>query len=435
MPWQNLSSLDLHGCSRLSVDVLVDLAESLPQLCRLRLAGTQANVQVLSAVGSCCRRLQELDVSCCKKVSPRALRYLAYDPLTQTLCCPNLRILLARDVEPVENMVPALAFLLLALPRLEFLAHSAVPEALCLFHECQFGGTEDTEGFPSLAELAQQRGAVPGGPPLTLSLQHIEEVEDLALATIHAICPRAKEASVWLGDAPGLASSWELLGWDHLVRLTLGCGGQQRRMLTEVLPLLQKLGPRLQSLVLHGFCCQDELLLPTLFASCPSLQTFSAELHVTPDTNLHLDVPEDPPHWATDLLPHSLTKLHSFSLTLASTADIFPAQHRLALCATLASLLCHAPHLQTLHLLSVPFPLDSVFETVLAAAGPPLLELQELSLAKSSVSSQTVWLLLTSDSHLRHLDLSHCWNISRRDYDSFLKMAQMQQLELDIAWE
>ncbi|XP_054028202.1 uncharacterized protein LOC128898433 [Dryobates pubescens] len=435
MRCKNLSSLDLQGCSRLSADVLVDLAEGLPQLCQLRLAGTQANVQVLSAVGSCCRRLQELDVSCCKKVSPRALRHLAYDPLAQALCCPRLRVLLARDVEPVDDMVPAVAFLLLALPRLEFLAHSAVPEALHLFHKCQFDGTKDTEGFPSLAELAQRRGAVPGGPPLTLPLQHVEEVEELALATVHAVCPQTREASVWLGDTPGLASSWELLGWDHLARLTLGCAGPQSRTLTEVVPLVQRLGPRLQSLGLHGFCCQDEVSLPSLLASCTSLQAFSAELHTMPDTKAHLEVPEDPLHWATDLLPHSLTQLHSFSLALASATDVFPARHRLALCATLASLLCHAPRLQTLHLLSVPFPLDSVFQTVLAAPGPPLLELQELSLAKSSVSSETVWLLLSSQSPLRRLDLSHCWNISRRDYDSFVKMAHTQQLELDIAWE
>lgn len=438
MCWQqNLSSLDLHGCSRLSADVLVDLVEELPQLSRLGLAETQANVQVLSAVGSCCRRLQELDVSHCKKVSPRALRHLAYDPLAQTLCCPILRVLLAHGLEPSgdSSMVAALAFLLLALPHLEFLAHGAVPDALHLLHKQQLDGTGDTEGFPSLEELAQQRGAAPGGPRLTLPLRRVEEVEEPALATIHAICPQAEEAGVWLGDDPGPVGGWELLGWGHLCRLTLGCTGRQGRVLAEVLPLAQSLGPRLQTLVLHGFCCQDELSLASLLASCPSLQAFSAELHPPPDADPNGETPAEPLCWDTNLMPHGLPHLRSFSLTLVSTTGTFPAQHGLALRATLASLLCHAPRLQTLRLLGIPFPLDSVFETVLAAPGPPLLELRELSLAESWVSSRTVWLLLASEGCLHRLDLSHCRDVHRRDYDGFLQAVRKQRLDLDITWE
>ncbi|XP_037244840.1 uncharacterized protein LOC119148575 [Falco rusticolus] len=432
---QSLSSLDLHGCSRLSADVLVDLAEGLPQLSRLGLAETQANVQVLSAVGSCCRHLQELDVSRCKKVSPCALRHLAYDPLAQSLCCPVLRVLLARDLEPPGDgsMAAVLAFLLLALPRLEFLAHGAVPDALRLLHGWQLDDLGDTEGFPSLGELARQRGAAPEGPRITLPLRQVEEVEEPELATIRAICPQAEEASVWLGDS--LAGGWELLGWSCLARLTLGCTGRQGWALAEVLPLVQSLGPRLQTLALHGFCYQDELSLATLLASCPDLQAFSAELHAPLDTDPDGEMPAEPSHWDTNLLPHGLPQLQSCFLTLASTTGTFPAPHGLVLRATLASLLCHAPCLRTLRLVGIPFPLDSVFETVLAAPGLPLLELQELSLAESQVSSQTVWLLLASEGCLHHLDLSHCRDIHRRDYDSFLQAVWKQQLHLDIIWE
>ncbi|KAM6071411.1 uncharacterized protein LJ206_009989 isoform 2-T2 [Theristicus caerulescens] len=434
---KNLSSLDLHGCSRLSADVLVDLAEGLPRLSRLGLAETQANVQVLSAVGSCCRHLQELDVSHCKKVSPRALRHLAYDPLARSLCCPVLRVLLARGLEPAGDgsMAAALAFLLLALPRLEFLAHGAVPDALRLLHGQQLDSTRDAEGFPSLEELARWRGAAPGGSRLTLPLRRVEEVEEPDLAIVHAACPQAEEASVWLGDGPGPAGGWELLGWGRLARLTLGCTGWQGRVLAEVLPLARSLGTRLQTLALHGFCCQDELSLATLLASCPGLRAFSAELHAPPDTDPDRETPAEPPRWDTDLLPHGFPQLQSFSLALASTTGIFPAQYGLALRATLASLLCRAPRLQTLCLLSIPFPLDSVFETVLAAPGPPLLELQELSLAESRVSSRTAWLLLASEGRLRRLDLSHCRDIHRRDYDGFLQAVRKQRLDLDIAWE
>ncbi|XP_074760283.1 uncharacterized protein LOC141959862 [Athene noctua] len=432
---KSLSSLDLQGCSRLSAAALVDVAEALPQLGRLGLAETQTDLRVLSAVGSCCRRLQELDVSHCRKVSPRALRHLAYDPLARSLCCPALRVLLARGLEPAagnSDVVAALAFLLLALPRLEFLAHGAVPDALLLLHGRQLDATADAEGFPSLEELARWRGAGAGGPPLTLPLRRLEEVEEAALAAVRAVCPRAEEAGVWLGDGTG---GRELLGWGHLARLTLGCAGQRGRVLAEVLPLARSLGPRLQTLALHGFCCQDELSLAALLAACPGLQAFSAELHAPPHTDADGESPAEPPRWDTDLLPHGLPQLHSFSLALASTANTFPAQHGLALRATLASLLLHAPRLRTLRLLAVPFPLDSVFETVLAAPGQALLELQELSLAESRVSSPTVWLLLASEGRLRRLDLSHCRDVHRRDYDGFLRAVRKQRLDLDITWE
>ncbi|KAK4818566.1 hypothetical protein QYF61_014702 [Mycteria americana] len=434
---ESLSSLDLHGCGRLSADVLVDLAEELPQLSRLGLAETQADVRVLSAVGSRCRRLQELDVSRCKKASPRALRHLAYDPLARSLCCPALRVLLARGLEPAGDggAAAALAFLLLALPRLEFLAHGAVPDALRLLHGRQLDGTGDAEGFPSLGELARLRGAAPGGPRLTLPLRRVEEVEEPALAAVRAVCPRAEEVCVWLGDGPGLAGGWELLGWGRLARLTLGCAGRRGRALAEVLPLARSLGPRLQTLALHGFCCRDELAPAALLASCPGLRAFSAELHAPPDADADGETPAEPPCWATDLLPRGLPQLQSFSLALADAAGAFPARHGLALRATLTSLLCRAPRLRTLRLLGIPFPLDSVFETALAAPGPPLLELQELSLAESRVSSRTAWLLLASEGRLRRLDLSRCRDIRRRDYDGFLQAVRKQRLDLDIAWE
>lgn len=433
---QGLSVLDLGGCGRLSPAVLVDLAEGLPHLSRLGLAHTQANVQVLSAVGSCCRHLRELDVSGCKKVTPRALRHLGYDLLAQTPGCLTLRVLLARDLEHTEDgdMVAAVAFLLLTLPCLEVLAHGALPDALRLLHSQQLDGTKDSEGFPSLKELVQGQGAAQDGARLRLPLRQLEEVEEDALGTVHAMCPQAEEVSVWLGDSPSRSGLRELPSWKRLSRVTLGCSGRHGRALAEVLPLAQGLGTRLHSLTLHGFSCRDPLSLSTLLASCPGLQSFSAELEVPPDPHTQDEPPEDPPapppRWATDLLPQGLPRLQRFSLTLAGPV---PAAYRPVLSSTLASLLCEARQLQSLRLLAVPFQLDSVLEPALA--GPALRELRELSLAESRVSAGTVWLLLGSDGPLRRLDLSRCPDIHRRDYDSFLQAVRKQRLDLDITWE
>ncbi|XP_062430547.1 uncharacterized protein LOC134139806 [Rhea pennata] len=436
---KSLSSLDLHGCSRLSADVLVDLLEGLPLLCKPGLAKTQANVQVLSAVGSCCRRLQELDVSHCKKVSPRALLHLAYDPLAGALCCPALRVLLAHGLEAPAggDVAAALAFLLLALPHLEFLAHGAVPDALCLIHTQQLDGVGNAApGFPSLRELAQRRGAAADRPWLTLPLRRVEEVTEPFLATLCAVCPDAEDVGVWLGDGP--AAGWDGLCWSRLAHLTLTCTGRRGWPLVRVLPLARSLGPRLNTLALHGFCCEDELSLGALLSSCPHLRAFSTDLHPPPRppaAGPDGDPPVELLHWDTDLLPNTFPQLRRFSLALAGASSPFPAQHSLVLRATLASLLCRSPQLQSLSLLCVPFSLDTVFEAVLMAPGPPLLELQELSLAESQVSSRIVWLLLAADSCLRSLDLSHCRDIHRRDYDRFLQAVQKQQLDLDITWE
>ncbi|XP_068800074.1 uncharacterized protein [Struthio camelus] len=436
---KSLSSLDLHGCSRVSADVLVDLLEGLPLLSKLGLAETQANVQVLSAVGSCCKRLQELDVSHCKKVSPRALLHLAYDPLAGALCCPALRVLLARGLEAPGgcDVAVALAFVLLALPHLEFLAHSAVPDALCLIHTRQLGGAGDVPGFPSLEELAQrrQRGAA-DGPWLTLPLRRVEEVGEPFLATLCAVCPDAEEVNVWLGDGP--TAGWAGLRWSRLAHLALTCAGQRGWALARALPLAHSLGPRLRTLALHGFCYEDELSLGALLSCCPLLRAFSTDLHPPaglPGAGPSGDPPAEPLRWDTDLLPHAFPQLQRFSLALATASGPFPAQHGLVLRATLASLLRRSPRLQSLSLLGIPFALDAVFEAALAAPGPALLELRELSLAESRVSSRTVWQLLAADSRLRALDLSRCRDIHRRDYDSFLQAVRKQQLDLDITWE
>nr|XP_025973867.1 uncharacterized protein LOC112993993 [Dromaius novaehollandiae] len=234
---KSLSSLDLHGCSRVSADVLVDVLEGLPLLCKLGLAETQANVQVLSAVGSCCRRLRELDVSHCKKVSPRALLHLAYDPLAGALCCPALRVLLARGLEAPGgcDMAAALAFVLLALPRLEFLAHSAVPDALHLIHTQQLGGAEAAPGFPSLEELARQRQGPTDRPWLTLPLRRVEEVGEPFLTALCAVCPDVEEVNAWLGDA-GPDAGWDGLRWSRLAHLSLGSASLQS--LSTYLPVM-----------------------------------------------------------------------------------------------------------------------------------------------------------------------------------------------------
>ncbi|XP_077672232.1 uncharacterized protein LOC144264367 [Eretmochelys imbricata] len=442
---KNLSSLDLNGCSRVPTAALVDLLEGLPRLTKLGLAETQANTQVLAAVGSCCRRLRELDVSHCQKVTPDSLLHLAYDQTESALCCPALRVLLAQGMEPEDHsqdLVRALAFVLLALPSLEFLATSHLREALCLIHTQQFGGTQGLPGFPSLEELARRRQgaqAAGGDSWLTLPLRRVEEVEEPFLATFCSVCPEMAEATVSLSDGPG--ASWDHLAWSRLTQLAVHCTGHQGRGLAEMLPVAQGLGAQLQSLSLHGFFYGDEFSFCALLNCCPNLTAFSSHLSAPAGPVRPADaVPDGEPaaelqDWELDLLHHPFPKLRHFSLGLAGSCGPLPSQHATVLRSSLASLLSRSPSLETVALLSIPFSLDGVFQKVLAAPGAALRNLRELSLAESQVSSPTLHCLLALDNGLSSLNLAGCPAIHRRDYDQLLRTVRKERLELDIAWQ
>ncbi|XP_074848256.1 uncharacterized protein LOC142012283 [Carettochelys insculpta] len=442
---KNLSCLELSGCSRVPAAALVELAEGLPGLTKLGLAETQANTQVLAAVGACCRRLRELDISHCQKVAPGSLLHLAYDPTESVWCCPALRVLLARGIEPQgpgQDLLGALAFLLLALPSLEFLANSHLPEALCLIHTRQIHGPPPAVGFPSLEALAQSRlgpHAAGGNSWLTLPLRRAEEVEGPFLATFCSVCPEVAEVAVFLGDDP--APGWGSLAWSRLTQLTVNCTGRRERGLAEMLPVVQGLGARLQSLSLHGFSFDNEFSFCALLNCCPNLCAFSSHLSVpTMPPQPAPAVPNgepaaEPQGWELDMLCHPLLKLRHFSLGLASSPAPLPRQHTAVLGASLAYLLSRAHSLETVALLSIPFSLDGVFQRALAAPSTTLPNLRELSLAESQVSSLTVHSLLALDNGLRSLNLAGCPAIHRRDYDQLLRVVRKECLELDIRWQ
>lgn len=429
--------LDLQGCSRVPTDALVDLMEGLPHLTKLGLSETQCNTQVLSAVGSCCSQLRELDVSDCKRLSPASLLHLAYDPTVGSLCCPALQVLSVDGLEasaPSQDLLLALAFLLLALPSLRVLAHELVAEAVCLIHRRQFGRASMAPGFPSLEELAQSRASFQQdeeGARLLLQLQRLEEVEEPLLPVVRVVCPRLAEVTVLLGESSRLG--WERLSWHHLTHLTVNCTGQ--RDLHELLPVTGSLGAQLRLLSLGGFSLEEEATFPALLSQCPNLQKFSASL-------LPPQRPGQGEAWGAEALnggglspsPHVLPQLRTFSLLLCSPQSPSFSQEAGVLKASLVPLLRHSPLLEHLHLVCLPFSLDEVFEEVLRPPSAALAHLCELSLAQDRVSVRTVHLLLSSDNMLTYLNLDGCPDIHQRDYDELLRRTSREGLELDIVW-
>ncbi|XP_034994844.1 uncharacterized protein LOC118096765 [Zootoca vivipara] len=439
---KNLSFLDLRGCSRIPADSLVDLAELLPGLLKLNLSGTQCNTAVLSAVGSSCRRLRELDISACARLSGSSLLHLAYDSTAGAFCCPALQVLAASDLEPSasgQDLLWALVFLLLALPSLKSLASSLVTDAVCLVHHQDFRRAQIPLHFPSLEELARRHRAPSftgeGSAKLTLPLREMLEVSEESLPAICAACPYVARATVFLADRPGKGQS-PLLSWHRLAHLTLSC--QETRHLGELLPLASTQGSQLQTLSLGGFSLKDPLSFPTLLSHCPNLRELSAsfcapqlpschwEAGANGDGGLDLDV---------GLLPlRKFPRLCDFRLIFSAPDTPWPSLHAAVLSATLLPLLRNSPCLETLELIHMSFPLDGLFQKVLETPSTPLAHLRKLSLAHSQVSAQTAHLLLSSESQLGQLDLQGCPDVTRGDYDQLLRRVRRERLDLLVLW-
>ncbi|XP_072898097.1 uncharacterized protein [Hemitrygon akajei] len=433
---QALTSLDLHGCSRIQSHMLVDLIESLPRLRRLMLSGTQCDGRVLLAVGRGCGDLQELDVSRCREVTPLDLLQLVYDRVRATFRPLRLRRLLAEDTSPLpspSDYASALAFLLLALPGLEYVANPCLPEALTLIHRRHFGKGQDflqTGGFPCLEELAQCE--VQAGSPASLSLRRLEVASGHNLCALTSMC-RAVEEVVMTCDG-GLQELWHLQSWERLNQLVLECDGFQERPLGDITPFLAQFGSRLRLLSLINF--QLESSLGDVLRFCPNLRLFQAQLHPSMGALECVPIDEE----AEGHLPFSswtLVHLKDFSVRIVDSplsAASLPRSSQLLLQSALISVLAGSPHLSRLSLVNIPVCLDRVFQQVLEHPGS-LVQLTELSLAHSVVSSSTIGQLMAAGNEMSTLDLRYCQHIHQRHYDRFVKEAAKRNYDLQILWE
>lgn len=454
---KHLTSLDLHSCNRVPAASLAALIEGLPRLTKLCLSDTQCDSLVLEAIGRSCRRLCELDISRCKKISASSLLSLVYDRKSASFCCQAVRVLLLEDVKPKgspEQWAQALCFVLLALPYLEQLLNPSLSAALDLLYDGSFAkpGTS-FGGFPTLAEVAQARtvnectmlntrnhsaspkvtlqegsGVLVMAQRLTLRLKKLEDLEENDVSKLGSLCPLVEEAAISLGGQPLI--SWSLVQWLHLSQLTLHCPERPERTLEEFLAALQVIGKSLQVLSVQNLLwCQDESV-SALLTMCPNLQSFQSHFTVL-RPNLLPHEPELPP-WQADPLP--LPRLHTFRLLLEGdglSQSIF--QHKLG--GFLVSVLKGSPQIESLSLCDVPAPLDSVFEVVYGSSPPqPLQRLSTVSLCRSNVTQWAASLIIRSSSDLRTLDLSHCKDVTCRDHHQLQERARKQRLNLTINW-
>ncbi|KAG8430035.1 hypothetical protein GDO86_018621 [Hymenochirus boettgeri] len=451
-----LCSLDLHSCSRLSAASLLQLVEHLPRLVRLRLSNTQCDSPVLSAIGSNCQRLRELDISRCKKLSASSLLHLVYSTTSGTFHSQALRLLLLEDMmqhlDP-ENWVHALCFLLLAVPCLEEMSNPSLSQALILLQAGEFGESDSScDGRPTLADLLHARrlkenrmrntenslqlvpcpaeeGGISG---LVLQLKKLGDVAEEDLSVVGSLCPGVMEVSISLGSQGG--ANRILIPWKDLTHLTLHCPEQANRSLEEVIPGLEAIGRKLQFLSVQNVLWREDHSLFNLLKLCPNLHHFQAHLAPGPH-HVFNNLEEAFPPWGENLIPLDLPELHSFSLYLEN-GDLVHPRFKHTLGGTLASLFCGCPKLENLSLWGVPVLLDMVFETVLPLTSySPLSRLRVVSLCRSHVTQWGAFLLLRSDNELSVLDLSHCHEVTCRDYHKLQDWVQREETNVAITWE
>nr|XP_008121899.1 PREDICTED: uncharacterized protein LOC103281662 [Anolis carolinensis] len=433
---KNLSSLNLSGCIQIPEEALIDLVKSLPHLTKLDLSKTQCNTEVLSALGSCCCGLRELDISLCEEVTQESLLHLVCDPATGALCCQELQTLQLCTLKSTTNeheLVWVLVFVLLALPNLKYLIHDSVVDAVCLIYYQHLSSTRIFPGFPSLAELARFR--VPdylneGGSSLSLALKEIYAVDEYSWPMACAVCPHLEEVSLFLRDSPDLGQSFT--SWGSLVHLTINC--KERRDLKELWPVTRNLGGQLRILAIEGFSLDDELSFYTLLNDCQNLKhlrvTFFPPVQSGNIRMKNIDA------FSSSLPPLKFPRLSSLYLMQADVEDLLPAEHGLILKTSLTYLLKYSPNLQSLDLVCLTISLDEVFQMVLTTPNSSLLQLQKLYLIQDDdISMNTIDLLLSSKNELNCLKIDTCSKICETDLEKVLQKVVKENLDLNVVWE
>ncbi|XP_040275387.1 uncharacterized protein LOC120990565 [Bufo bufo] len=440
-----LTSLDLHSCNRVPAASLASLVERLPRLQKLCLSDTQSDSLVLVAIGTFCQRLRELDVSRCKKISPSSLLSLVYNVRSGQFCCQPLRVLLLQDVMPQgdpEQWVYALCFILLALPSIEQLTNPYLADAMSLLYQRNFSTAGfPPKDFPSLAEVARSRprrernGAVrmedvrTAAQDTMLCLKKLEDLEEENVSTLGSLCLGLQEVTISLGNQT--ERSWSLLQWPNLTHLTLHCPEHPQRKLEEILSSIHPISQSLRLLSLQNLLWCHEDSLSTLLTLCPNLQSFQSHVTVVHRTVLH-NAPELRPWPGTPLpLPH----LHTFSLLLEGEDALPPIfQHKLG--GLLVSLLKGSPKLESLSLYRIPALLDAVFEVVYGSQeSEPLRRLREVSLCSCNITQWGASLILRAKNDLKTLDLSHCKDVTCRDFHHLQERVQRDKRSVNITWQ
>ncbi|CAL8248711.1 unnamed protein product [Merluccius merluccius] len=315
-------------------------------------------------------------------------------------------------------------------------------------------------GRGGIAEKDMVRGATvagPGGDRLILRLREIQALSSASLEVVGWLCPHIQSICVNVdsvqdagrGRSQGSLLATGLGTWSgQLRRLTLHHTGPLR----DLLPSLQEIGSALVSLTLEGVKTSPHSPLLEALQACPRLRELLISAQ-PPTTPAYEDEVEELVG-ARDLL--SLPHLYSLTLNFDYEHQRKPVMSWRALERVLLSLLWGSPLLETVSLTALPCHLNPVLSIIstqtwklghhhhphqhLPGAGAssplpsaPLGRVTHLGLARSDVTMATVSRLVEGCRHMRFMDLSCCWEISRIDHQDALMSPQMSAVR--FVWQ
>uniref|UniRef100_A0A3B4ACX1 Uncharacterized protein n=1 Tax=Periophthalmus magnuspinnatus TaxID=409849 RepID=A0A3B4ACX1_9GOBI len=477
---QLLSYLDFSGAQQLSSKVLSQTFFSLPKLRSLSLAGTTTDKTVLRAIVQNLSLLCHLDISQCHLISPADLLLLGGGALclssqTNISTVPPLPLvsLLALDIgfeEQNGDAVAVAAYLLLTLSGLEKLAIEGIAQACKLILHGDFDQTDmfsATYEVPSLKEVWKQwtqrlarveydnnnkakemeencSGSenescfMQGKNDLTLRLRDVQILSCESLGSLGFLCPAISSISI-NADYPNTIHTDEVT---HLTKALEGFSGQLKRLSLQYSDFLQNLvdtvcvvGSSLLSLTLEGLKTTPSSYssLLTVLQACPRIRELSISLEPChPSFSLEYPINHQI-DWSRVHLPDLRRLTLRFSYEHSQMKPHIT--QNLFLETIIACLLARSSLLQKVSLISLPCPLNCIFQEVLHRADVnqsdsfPLRCLQHLDLQRTDIKMETVNNLILQCKRLKFVNISFCWNICLSEWTDRVRSGSVE-----VAW-
>ncbi|XP_034547440.1 LOW QUALITY PROTEIN: uncharacterized protein si:ch211-214j8.12 [Notolabrus celidotus] len=289
----------------------------------------------------------------------------------------------------------------------------------------------------SQSRAEEKRVLSQSGDNLILRLKDIRGLSCNYLGSVSQLCPNIHSISVNMDDdedargrSQGSLLAASLQTWSGQLRsLMLKYQGP----LLDLLPALQVSGSSLSCLTLEGVKTSPHTPLLDIIRACPRLRDLivSAEPSSMPQEEEEEEEGRRRRRRPTTRGKNRTIKIFhgcpTFTPFFYEHSQMKPVMSWMSLKKVLKCLLSGSPLLETLSLVSIPCPLNSVLQDVLRMVDMDLLlcvdstdlppiplgRLQHIDLQRTDVKIATVESLMLQSKRLKCINVSYCWQISR----------------------
>lgn len=393
---KKLTQLSLKNCSRLSTKALKQIPKNLPCIQFIDLSGCPACTDgVLDAFGSAYPKLKLLKVESCSQITDAGVDALCGDD-------GNPRCRKLRDVNLTSTSITShgMEKILLLQPQLQKfnLAMTISRDAFSL----------DCSMLPRSLRL------------FSINLSYTS-VSDATIKSFCEACPLLFELSLNC-CASVTENSLEFIASLTHLRMFNIAGNTTIKFHPHLSQFLQKSGDLLETLNISGMknidtevlgtCCRSLKCL--IMADCNDATGNFIQMSTGQENNLLSLVKACP--------KLSNLNLHSCKFT----------QHK-SLLEHLAAILSNSVKIQELDLSGIEMLSDEILQQLMQSSN--LSHLRSLNLSRcSEISVEPIHSLIGACKNLKQLNLSHCKNISLQDAENLRKISGERRVSLNISW-